>query len=115
MYSLYFDFSEKLNKIVILKKAGQQIDEFIFSDDNTVGAVDKVLKRNNLSIDNIDSADFKEDGSSFTGARISSAITNVINLSKGKLQNYNDIKLPKYSSEPNLTWSSKNINPSYYI
>lgn len=109
MYNLYFDFSEKLNKVVILKKDDKQIDEIIFSDDNTVGAVDKILKRNNINIDDLESADFKEDGSSFTGARISSAITNVINLSKGKLKNYNDIKLPRYSGEPNLTWSSKNI------
>ncbi len=109
MYSLYFDFSEKLKKIVTLKKADKKVDEIIFSDDNTVGVVDRFLKRNKVNIEDIESADFKEDGSSFTGARISSAITNVINLSKGKLQNYNSIKLPKYSSEPNLTWSSKNI------
>ena len=108
MYNLYFDFGNKDKKIIILKNSEKKVDEISFSDDNSIGAVDKILKRNNLNIDDIESADFKQDSDSFTGARLSSAIVNVINLARGNIKEYSDIKLPKYSSSPHLTFSPKN-------
>ena len=108
MYNLYLDFGHKNKKIIILKDDEKQLDQLVFTDDNSISAVETILKRNKLTIDNIKFSDFNQNAKSFTGARLSSAISNVINLANGKLTNYLDIKLPIYSAEPNLTFSSKN-------
>jgi len=106
--TLYFDFSDKDKKRIILKQDGGNLDEILFNDDNTIGSIQSLLTNNNLTIDDISSSDFNENGESFTGLRISSAISNTINLFKGIVTKDSDIKLPKYSSEAHITWSDKN-------
>jgi len=108
MYTLYLDFNAKKEKKIILKNCNKKLGEVIFSDDDSVGAIENLLKKHNLSIDDIKFCDFRKDVISFTGARIASAISNTINFCKGNLNDYSDIKLPKYSGEAHLTWSSKN-------
>jgi len=108
MYTLYLDFNAKKEKKIVLKNCNKKIGEVIFSDDNSIGAIENLLKKHKLTIDDIEFCDFKEDVISFTGARIASSISNTINFYKGNVRKYSDIKLPKYSGEAHLTWSSKN-------
>ena len=108
-YKLYFDFSNKDEKKVALFEAEAKKDELVFNDDNTIGTIKTLLKQNNISINDITSSDFNEKGESFTGLRISSAISNTVNLFKGVVTKDSDVKLPKYSSEAHITWSDKNL------
>jgi len=108
MFSLYFNFSDKDTKIVTLKEQDKVIDKIVFSDDGSIEAIDNILKNNNLDITDIKFADFNQEGESFTGTRLASAISNTINLFLGNTKEYLDIKLPKYKSAPHLTWSEKN-------
>lgn len=99
-YKIYLDTSKKDHKSVRLLRGAAEID-VIEGDIDVVSSMEKLLKNNNLSIDDIDEVvPFKGPGS-FTGLKIGVTVANIINWAKGK-KKLSELDYPEYGSEPNI-------------
>lgn len=77
---------------VIVEKSG---------DIDLVVTIEQILKEQNLNLKQIDKFDFIDGEGSFTGIKNSAAVANVLEWAIKKIP-ANKLRVPKYSSEPNI-------------
>lgn len=101
-YSLFLDTLNKDVRYIKLLKDSVVLDVLETSEDEVKG-IDDILKRNKLDIDNISKIDIKRGPGSFTGLKVGASIANAFNYVKGNIKNWNDLILPQYGKEPNIS------------
>ena len=101
-YSLFLDTSNRDMRYVKLLKGSVVLDVLETSGDEVKG-IDNILKRNKLDIDNISKIDIKRGPGSFTGLKVGASIANAVNYAKGSIKSWDDLILPEYGEEPNIS------------
>jgi tRNA A37 threonylcarbamoyladenosine modification protein TsaB len=96
---LYLDTSERNNHSV--KLTGDGVEDEIAGAEDVFVAMDQILKRNNLSIDDVEEIDYNRGPGSFVGLRISAAVANAFNWAVGG-KDIEDLEYPNYGGEPNI-------------
>ncbi len=96
---LCLDTSERDHHSV--KLIGPNVEDEITGAKDVFVATDQLLKRNNLTIKDIDEIDYNRGPGSFIGLRISAAMANAFNWAvAGK--DVKDLNYPEYGGEPNI-------------
>lgn len=130
MYEVYLDTTDRYNRLVQLKKDGQIIDEIKVTTkkgddskqpnhydtalyhsrakDDILSAIDFILKRNNLKLEQIEKIKANPGPGSFTGIRVGLSIANALNYALGHIKNFKqDLQTPQYGGEPHVTIKKK--------
>jgi hypothetical protein len=106
---LYINSVDKFNKSVTLFKGDKIIDELTDSND-ILELVKKILRKNNLSLQDIDEFRLNTGPGSFTGIKIGVSIVNTLNyFLKGK--KLSELNAPFYGREPEITKPKTPLNP----
>lgn len=99
MHKIFIDATDRHEKRVTLYE-GKKILGEKSGDIDIVESIQELLKEKNLNILKV-LFDFNEGPGSFTGLKISSTVSNVLNWSSGKAK-ISNLKYPVYGAEPNI-------------
>lgn len=105
MYRIYLDLSKRHDHVVVLIKDGIEIDR-VMGDFDGFEMLLEVCIKHSVPINEIESIDYFAGPGSFTGLKISAAISNIFNWARGT--KITELKYPLYGREPNITMSDKN-------
>lgn len=99
MHKIFIDSSDRYEKKVTLHRDEDLLAEKS-GDLDIVVAIKDLLQENNVDIDDVE-FDYNQGPGSFTGLKIGSTVSNVLNwaLKKKVLK---ELKYPEYGSEPNI-------------
>jgi tRNA threonylcarbamoyladenosine biosynthesis protein TsaB len=101
MYKIFIDTTQRENRKVILYKDAEVMEEISGALD-IVSDTQKLLKKYNLSVKDIDEFKANPGPGSFTGIKIGITIANVLNWALGK-KSVGVLQKPEYGGEPNVT------------
>jgi len=102
MFKIYIDSSKRYEKSVVLKNSDGIVVDGISGDIDIVESIKKLLGRNKLELSEVEFDFFEGPGDSFTGLKVGSVISNLLNWSNGKIDSTKP-KLPNYGREPNIS------------
>lgn len=105
MYKIFIDATERYNKIVKLIKVVKDKERVVASkegDLDIVSTISQLLKDKKLESKDIGIVESNPGPGSFTGLKISSTISNVLNWAL-KRKKSNELGYPNYGREPNIT------------
>ncbi len=97
---IYLDTRERYTKIVKWLD-GQMVKDEIVTSGDILLAIQQLLTRNHLAIQQISHFVIHPGPGSFTGLRVGAAIANAFNFSKG--MPLEDLIIPQYGEEPKIT------------
>ncbi|MBU1016857.1 hypothetical protein KJ678_01715 [Patescibacteria group bacterium] len=101
-YKLYLDTAKRDTKVVKLLKDSEVFAEIAGVEDEFV-LIKKILKDNNISINDISGIDVNKGPGSFTGLKVGVSIANAFNYAYGNIKSWRDLILPEYGGEPNIS------------
>lgn len=101
MYKIYIDSTDRYLKIVKLLKDDVELD-VVNGDIDISSTIAEILKKHNLSPEQVETYDVNPGPGSFTGIKIGVTIANIFNWALGKKSSKNLVK-PEYGREPNIT------------
>lgn len=97
---IYLDTRERDKKIVKWLD-GQMVKDEVVTSGDVLTAIQELLTRNHLTIQQINHFVIHPGPGSFTGLRVGAAIANTFNFSKGLP--LKDLIIPQYGEEPKIT------------
>ena len=87
---LYLDTSQAKKVKVELIDKNKIVDSL--TTDSPLDAIEKILKKNNLKVEDIEDIDFHKGPGSFTGLRVGAAVANTLNWALGRKFRSSEIK-----------------------
>jgi tRNA A37 threonylcarbamoyladenosine modification protein TsaB len=100
MFNIYIDTTERFAKKVILEKNGKEIDK-IEGDIDVTTSIQKILRRNEITLKEIDEFIPNPGPGSFTGIKIGVTIANILNWILGKKKK-EELIISQYGKSPNI-------------
>lgn len=101
---LFLNTSDRYKKIVTLDGKDFQ------SSGDTLELIDGALKDRKVKLNDVGQFEAFSGPGSFTGIRLGCAIINAINYGLGRVTKYNQLVLPDYGREPNISKMKKEVN-----
>jgi len=99
MYKIYIDTTQRYEKRISIQKDNVEIDT-LAGDIDVISSIEGILKKNKLTLQDIDFFDANPGPGSFTGIKIGITISNVLNWILGKNK---PLIRPEYGREPNIS------------
>lgn len=87
---LYLDTSQAKKAKVELIDKNKIVDSL--TTDSPLDSIEKILKKNNLKVEDIEDIDFHQGPGSFTGLRVGAAVANTLNWALGRKFRSSEIK-----------------------